>query len=82
MNEEKRKDEDFNWASASVSLLSPQKMLVESATMIFIIAFMMVGFSIMLWKGSTMTTSQIMGFFFGLLFTFTIAVRQYSSFRH
>jgi len=82
MAEEKQKIDDFNWASASVTLLSPQKMLVESATMIFIIAFMMVGFAIMLWKGATMSTSQIMGFFFGLLFTFTIAVRQYSSFRY
>lgn len=82
MADEGQRTEDFNWASASVTLLSPQKMLVESATMIFIIAFMLGGLMIMLWKGATMTTSQIMGFFFGLLFTFTVAVRQYSSFRY
>jgi len=82
MTEERHKEAEINWASAGVNLLSPQKMLVESATMIFIISFILVGFLIMMWKGPDMSTSQIMGFFFGMLFTFTVAVRQYSSFRY
>ena len=79
---EEEKREEINWASASVSLLSPKKMLVESATMIYIIAFMLLGLTIMIWKGDEMGTGQIMGFMFGLLFTMTVAVRQYSSFRY
>jgi len=47
MAEERNKEAEINWASASVNLLSPQKMLVESATMIFIISFILVGFLIM-----------------------------------
>tara|TARA_R100000329_G_scaffold133250_2_gene112935 strand:- start:16 stop:261 length:246 start_codon:yes stop_codon:yes gene_type:complete len=81
MTEEEKRDE-INWASASVNLLSPKKMLVESATMIYIIAFMLLGLTIMIWKGDEMGTGQIMGFMFGLLFTMTVAVRQYSSFRY
>ena len=84
MTDEKEKQQQYaemNWMNASIDLFSPRKMLVESTTMIYIITFMMICFAILVWRGAQMNTTQMMGMFFGLLFTFMVAVRQYSSFR-
>ena len=71
----------MNWASASVDLFSPRKMLVESATMIYIITFTLVSFVILVWKGASLTAGQMMSAFFGLILTFSVAIRQFASFR-
>ena len=73
---------EINWASSTVDLLSPNKMLVESATMIFILAFMMFSLTVLIWKGPTLGTGEMMAMFFGLILTVTIAVRQYAAFRY
>ena len=65
----------------TVEFMSPNKMLVESATMIFIISFMLAMFVMLVWRGSELTSSQVLMGAFGLLFTFAIAVRQFASFR-
>jgi hypothetical protein len=76
-----QRPEQVNLYNSSVQLMSPNKMLVESATMIFILAFMLCAFVMLIWKGSSLSSGQIMMGVFGLLFTMTIAVRQYASFR-
>jgi len=73
---------DINWSSTTIGLLSPNKMLVESATMIFILAFMMFSVVILIWKGPSLGTGEMMAMFFGLILTVTIAVRQYAAFRY
>ena len=73
---------EVNWTSTTLDILSPKKMLVESATMIFILAFMLFSLVILIWKGPTLGTGEMMAMFFGLILTVTIAVRQYASFRY
>tara|TARA_R110002110_G_C12929974_1_gene668196 strand:+ start:207 stop:464 length:258 start_codon:yes stop_codon:yes gene_type:complete len=73
---------EINWASSTVDLLSPNKMLVESATMIFILAFMLFSLVVLMWKGPSLGTGEMMAMFFGLILTVTIAVRQYAAFRY
>jgi hypothetical protein len=73
---------EINWASSTVDLLSPNKILVESATMIFILAFMLFSLVVLIWKGPTLGTGEMMAMFFGLILTVTIAVRQYAAFRY
>lgn len=73
---------EVNWTSTTLDILSPKKMLVESATMIFILAFMLFSLVILIWKGPTLGTGEMMAMFFGLILTVTIAIRQYASFRY
>ena len=71
-----------NWASTLDSFVSPNKMLVESATMIFIIAFMLFSLITLIWRGQNLNATQMMLGFFGVIFTMSIAVRQFASFRY
>jgi len=73
---------EVNWTSTTLDILSPKKMLVESATMIFILAFMLFSLVILIWKGPTLGTGEMMAMFFGLILTLTVAIRQYASFRY
>ena len=73
---------EVNWTSTTLDLLSPKKMLVESATMIFILAFMLFSLTILLWKAPQLNTGEMMAMFFGLILTATLAIRQYASFRY
>ncbi len=73
---------EVNWSSAMVDMFSPKVMLVESATMIFIIAFMLFSLTMLIWKGPSLGTGEMMAMFFGLLLTMTIAIRQYAAFRY
>jgi positive regulator of sigma E activity len=65
----------------TMEMFAPNKMLVESATMIFIIAFMLLLTSVMLWKGPSMDPTFSMIAIFGVFFTFFLAIRQYAAFR-
>ena len=67
-------------SSATLDILSPKKMIVESATMIYIIAFILFSLVVLVWKGPALGTSAVMAMFFGLILTGTIAIRQYASF--
>ena len=86
MTEERQKNavqaDHVDWASQTVAMFSPNKMLVESATMIFILAFMLFSLVILIWKGPHLGTGEMMAMFFGLILTVTIAVRQYAAFRY
>tara|TARA_R110000803_G_scaffold117235_2_gene185778 strand:- start:225 stop:470 length:246 start_codon:yes stop_codon:yes gene_type:complete len=81
MSEDREENGQFNPYDMSVSFISPNKMLVESATMIFIIAFFLCCFTVLVARGSSMTSNQLLAGVFGLFLTFTIAVRQFASFR-
>tara|TARA_Y100001973_G_C5129580_1_gene297000 strand:+ start:449 stop:709 length:261 start_codon:yes stop_codon:yes gene_type:complete len=70
-----------NMMDTTMEMFAPNKMLVESATMIFIIAFSLLITSVMLWKGPSMDPTFSMLAIFGLFFTFFLAVRQYAAFR-
>jgi len=71
----------FNPYDMGVEFMSPSKMLVESATMIFIISFFLCCFTLLISEGSSLTNNELMFGIFGLFFTFMVAVRQYASFR-
>jgi positive regulator of sigma E activity len=73
---------EVSWSSATIDILSPKKLLVESATMIYIIAFILFSFVVLVWKGPALGTSAVMAMFFGLILTSVIAIRQYASFRY
>jgi positive regulator of sigma E activity len=73
---------EVSWSSATLDIMSPKKMIVESATMIYIIAFMLFSFVILVWKGPSLGTGEMMAMFFGLILTKDIAIRQYASFRY
>jgi hypothetical protein len=73
---------EVSWSSATIDILSPKKLLVESATMIYIISFILFSFTVLVWKGPALGTSAVMAMFFGLILTGTIAIRQYASFRY
>jgi len=72
----------MNWAGTMDAFMNPNKMLVESATMIFIIAFMMFCMVMLIWKGPVLSAGEMMAGFFGLLLTLSIAVKQYANFRY
>ena len=55
--------------------------MVESATMIFIISFMLFNMAVLLYYGASMSPAQSMLGLVGLFLTFVIAGRQYASFR-
>tara|TARA_Y100000004_G_C8899732_1_gene405812 strand:+ start:540 stop:812 length:273 start_codon:yes stop_codon:yes gene_type:complete len=85
-----KKDDGYNRDSmpygttmtdTTMEMFAPNKMLVESATMIFIIAFMLLLTSVMLWKGPSMDPTFSMIAIFGVFFTFFLAIRQYAAFR-
>jgi len=82
MREQQTVSGEVSWSSATVDILSPKKMLVESATMIYIIAFMMFTLVILIWKGPHLGTGEMMALFFGLILTTTLAIRQYAAFRY
>jgi len=82
MKDEQAITGDVSWSSATVDILSPKKMLVESMTMICIIAFMMFTLVILVWKGPQLGTGEMMALFFGLILTTTMAIRQYAAFRY
>ena len=82
MNPE-RKDmpEQVNLYNTTVEFMSPNKYLVESATMIYIISFMIAMFVMLVWKGGALSSSQVLFGALGLIFTMSVAVRQFASFR-
>tara|TARA_R100001463_G_scaffold107116_2_gene161710 strand:- start:434 stop:694 length:261 start_codon:yes stop_codon:yes gene_type:complete len=86
MNEgNQNKPEDLKTVSLSSTLdafVSPNKMLVESATMIFIIAFMLFSLVTLVWRGQNLSTTQAMLGVFGLIFTMSVAIKQFASFRY
>lgn len=65
----------------TIDFFSPNRMLVESATMIFIIAFFLMSFTVLVARGGSLTSNQILLGVMGLFVTFLVAVRQYASFR-
>jgi|TARA_R100001510_G_C7597900_1_gene165407 positive regulator of sigma E activity len=65
----------------TIDFFSPNRMLVESATMIFIGAFFLMCFTVLVARGATLSSNQILFGVFGLFTTFIIAARQYASFR-
>jgi len=75
------KDGAFNPYDMGVEFMSPSKMLVESSTMIFIITFFLVCFSVLVAEGNEMSSNELLFGVVGLFITFTVAVRQYASFR-
>tara|TARA_R110001632_G_scaffold1200_4_gene4906 strand:- start:1589 stop:1876 length:288 start_codon:yes stop_codon:yes gene_type:complete len=81
-NNQQAVNAEMSFTSATIDILSPKKILVESATMIYIIAFILFSFTVLVWKGPSLGTSAVMAMFFGLILTGTIAIRQYASFRY
>lgn len=81
MREDERPPEQVNLYNTTVEFLSPNKMLVESATMIYILSFMLALFVMLVWKGSSLSSVQVLLGALGLMFTLSIAVRQFASFR-
>ena len=81
MSTKDKQPEQANIYNATGMIMSPNKMLVESATMIFIISFMLAMFVMLVWRGSSLSSTQVLMGAFGLIFTFGIAVRQFASFR-
>jgi small-conductance mechanosensitive channel len=78
-----RKDmpEQVNLYNTTVEFMSPNKYLVESATMIYIISFMIAMFVMLVWKGGDLSSTQVLFGALGLIFTMSVAVRQFASFR-
>tara|TARA_B100000029_G_C17283089_1_gene854156 strand:+ start:142 stop:396 length:255 start_codon:yes stop_codon:yes gene_type:complete len=71
----------LNPMQMGVSMFSPNKIMVESATMIFILAFMLFNIVILVYKGNEMSPVEAMLGLIGLFITFLLAGRQYASFR-
>ena len=71
----------INPMTTTLAMFSPKKILVESATMIFIIAFMLMDIVILAFKGPTMQPMESVLCLLLLFATFLIAGRQYASFR-
>lgn len=71
----------INPMTTSIAMFSPNKILVESATMIFIITFMLLDMVILAYKGPTMNPLESMLALVLLFVTFLVAGRQYASFR-
>ena len=71
-----------NWANTLDAFVSPNKMLVESATMIYIIAFMLFCLVTLIWRGQDLDATQMMVGFFGLIICMSIAIKQFASFRY
>jgi len=71
----------LNPMDTTIQMLSPNKIMVESATMIFILAFMLFNIVILIYKGPTMSPTQSLLMMMGLMLTFVVAGRTYASFR-
>tara|TARA_R100000081_G_C4652695_1_gene83583 strand:- start:175 stop:447 length:273 start_codon:yes stop_codon:yes gene_type:complete len=71
----------LNPMHTTMQMFSPNRLLVESATMIFIIAFGLFLGLTLIWKGSTLESTTLAFVMMGVFLTFFIAVRQYASFR-
>jgi hypothetical protein len=71
----------LNPMDTTIQMLSPNKIMVESATMIFILAFMLFNMVILIYKGPSMSPTQSMLLLMGLMLTFVVAGRTYASFR-
>lgn len=71
----------INPMQMGVSMFSPNKIMVESATMIFILAFMLFNMVILIYKGNDLSPVEAMMGLIGLFVTFVLAGRQYASFR-
>ena len=71
----------INPMTTTLAMFSPKKILVESATMIFIIAFMLLDIVILAFKGPTLDPMESMLALVLLFVTFLVAGRQYASFR-
>jgi len=80
-DEYREEDAGVNPMQMGVAMFSPSKILVESATMIFIIAFMLLTITILVYKGPQMGSTESMVGVLALFVTFLIAGRQYASFR-
>lgn len=80
-NEYKDEDQGINPMQMGVAMFSPNKILVESATMIFIISFMLLTITVLIYKGPEMGSTESMVGVLALFVTFLIAGRQYASFR-
>ena len=72
MREDERPPEQVNLYNTTVEFLSPNKMLVESATMIYILSFMLALFVMLVWKGSSLSSVQVLLGALGLMFTHSI----------
>lgn len=81
MKESYEQNMGINPMHTTMAMFSPNKMLVESATMIFILAFMLLDLVVLIYKGPSMTANQSMFGVVGLFITFIVAGRQYASFR-
>ena len=81
MKESYEQNMGINPMHTTMAMFSPNKMLVESATMIFILAFMLLDLVVLIYKGPSMTANQSMLGVVGLFITFIVAGRQYASFR-
>jgi len=81
MKESYEQNMGINPMHTTMAMFSPNKMLVESATMIFILAFMLLDLVVLIYKGPSMTANQSMFGVVGLFVTFIVAGRQYASFR-
>ena len=71
----------LNPMHTTMQMFSPSKLLVESATMIFIMSFGLLILTIMVWKGATLSPELTAALMIGRFVTFLVAVRQYASFR-
>lgn len=71
----------INPMTTTLAMFSPRKILVESATMIFIISFMLLDIVILAFKGPTLDPMESMLALVLLFVTFLVAGRQYASFR-
>ena len=80
-DEYKEEDSGINPMQTGVAMFSPNKILVESATMIFIIAFMLLNIVVLIYKGPELGSTESMIGVMALFVTFLIAGRQYASFR-
>lgn len=82
-NDEQSRSQPYgtSMVDTTMEMFAPNKLLVESATMIFIIAFMLLLVCIMLWQGPSMDPTFSMAAISAIFFTFFLAIRQYAAFR-
>ena len=70
-----------SWSDTTIQMFSPHKLIVESATMIFIISFLLLNVMILIWKGPTLDPVVSMLGLFAVFATLALAIKQYASFR-
>ena len=69
------------WTNTPIQMLSPHTLLVESATMLFSISFVLLNVLVLIWKGPTLDPVTSMLSLFAVFATLAIAIKQYASFR-